>query len=538
MTEIPAILVRGRRRFFVAVIASGVAEAIAIGIAAFAMRDIFMALHGDALLPTLSLGQLGACALAITVFRIANRTVSERLGQTYAISIRRQLFQHFAGQTISQIQKRRAGAVSLRFVGDLSAVRNWAGRGLPFALTAAIVLPGAALTLSLINPALAGAAVLPFLGLLAVMIAAGAWLMPMHHDLRSRRARIAIKMMERVRIAPLLDGMRRTTREVTDLDAAGAELTELAVRRARMLAILRNVPEVGLAAGGIGIIWVAFSAGIPAAEVAASLAILALMMAPVRDLASVWDRYAAWRVARQKYEGVLAQPSRMRNPSKTDGGVSIAFSDVRFRGFRANLTIDAGATAIISAPSGHGKSSLLRLAAGLEQPDVGTVRFDGGDCARRTVVIGSDAPFLQGSLRRSLCLGALKRPTDEVVLEVAEAFGLDRLIDRLEGLDGRLGEGGRTLSEGEAVRVQMARAVLARPNIVIVDSPLIEIDPELTSGLAALRRRSDATILIATMPGTVLGIENLRLTFFKSELIPAQTSNQTDNKMRITDAAE
>ena len=121
---------------------------------------------------------------------------------------------------------------------------------------------------------------------------------------------------------------------------------------------------------------------------------------------------------------------------------------------------------------------------------------------------------------------------------VTEVFGLGSLIDRLDGLGGRLGEGGRTVSEGEAVRIQMARAVLAKPNIIIVDSPLVEIDPALVSGLAVLRRQSNATILIAKMPATNLGIEGRQLTFFKGEVIPRDLSNAPDKQETRTNAAE
>ena len=410
MSRVPPLLKAGRRGMFAAICAAGVCEAIAIGIGAFAMRDIFYALHHAADLPVDALLQLALSALAMAVLRVSSRSLAERLGQSYAVTIRRRLYRHLAGQTLSTIDKRRSGALGLRFVGDLSAVRNWAGKGLAHIITAGIVLPGAGLTLWLVNPVLAHAAAFPILLFGLVMIGMAVVLAPVHRQLRSKRARIAVSMMERVRVAPLLDRLRRTRREVKQLDRQGQELIELAVARARALLILRCLPEIGLSLAGVAMIWTAFEHEIAAADVAAALAVAAILSTPLRDLASVWDRFAAWRIAREKLALTLNSGIKLPTPSKADGGVEITFQSVRFRGLAADFTVFAGETVLVTGPHGSGKTSLLRLAAGLDVPEEGRIGFGEQTMAPRVVTIGRDGPILQGSLRRALSLGAVTRP--------------------------------------------------------------------------------------------------------------------------------
>ena len=461
MTQVPRIFTKDRCGLVAAVSLSGLAEALAIGSAAFAMRDVFFALHNDNELPTGALIILTVCAVIVTVSRIANRTVAERLGHSYTISVRHLLYRHLAGQPLSQLAQRRLGALSLRFVGDLSAMHAWAGKGLTHAITAAIVLPAAALTLWTINPTLASAAASPFLLLCIVMIIAAIVLGPIHRPLRSYRAQIAINMIERISIAPLLDRMRRTYRELKVLDQKGQELSDLAVKRVKILTAIHNLPEIGLSMAGVMLLWHAFQHDVAAAEVAASLAILAILITPLRTLASVWDRYSAWRIAQQKLAATLASPSTQRRPQKAQGAAEIIFDSASLRGISANLTITAGATVLITGPSGSGKSTFLRLAAGLEKPDQGILMYGKKINAPRTVIVGANGPILQGSLRRALSLGAGKRPDDDIIETVAHQMGLTSLLNRVGGLSGRISAEGNSISDGEAVRIHLARAMIS-----------------------------------------------------------------------------
>lgn len=499
MTTVPAIFGEGRAKDVAVVALSAICQAAAAGAAAFAMRDIFLALHGKAdPIPVSALVVLFLAGAAVAGLRVLGRVVAERLGQDYAISLRRQLFRQLSRMPADMVANRRRGGLALRFVGDLTTARNWVGLGVARIIAATIVLPGAAAVLVALDPALAAAAAAPILISIAAMIAMAPRIQPLHKRLRSRRAGLAIEMMEKAPAAPALRLLGRDGRELENLARRGRDLRAAAVGRIAGAACLRSLPDLGTAAAAMALLWVAFVTDAAAASAAGALAVLGILVQPMRDLADVWDRRCAWRIARRKCETVLSSTTleAAKGPpsSYRDGPPNVAFDNVG-KGALAGLSglVPPGATIAIVGPNGAGKSTCLALAAGLEQTTSGHVRIDGTDvhalphAVRRQAVayVGPHAPILKGSLRRALSIGLRPRPEDSAIEAAAQAFGLHDVLERLGGLDGKVAEDGRNLSSGEARRVQLVRTSLARPHLLLLDEPGDALDP---AGRTALRR--------------------------------------------------
>ncbi len=157
----------------------------------------------------------------------------------------------------------------------------------------------------------------------------------------------------------------------------------------------------------------------------------------------------------------------------------------------AGLDLDCGGgsrTAILG-PSGIGKTTLLRLIAGLELPDAGEIWLGGGlvsgpgwalEPHRRGVALAFQAPALWPHLRvRDNITFGLRHLGRAAARAVAEDW-LARL--RLEGLGGRYPD---QLSGGQAQRVSLARALAAARPILLLDEPLSHLDPDLKSALTA-----------------------------------------------------
>lgn len=497
MSKVPKLLGEGRVRDVALVAAAGIGQAAGAGLAAFATRDLFSALHGSVPLAWQTLATLLAAGIIVAAFRIVHRTVAERLGQNFAISLRRSLYRHLAGMSSSAIAGRRTGALGLRFVGDMSAARGWVSLGLTRLASAGFVLPGAALALYLLNPALAVAAAVPIALTLIVMAGLATLLEPLHRKLRNERANIAVSMMERVGIAPELDVIGRTQRELKALVKDGEAMRNSAVARARVASCLRAVPEIGAAFAGIALLWTTSWVGAPAAEAAGALAVLGILVLPLRDLAGVWDQRCAWMIARQKCNAVFARPSSIRKRRKTAGATGIHFESVRFRGLDITATINPGEAVLVSGPFGSGKTSLLALAVGLETPDTGRITFGRQKRRPLSILIGPHTPILQGSLRRAMTLGMSRRPPDEALEATAKRFGLGPLIERLSGLDARVGEGGRTLSSGERLRLHLTRALLLKPDLLAIDASEMALDADAMAAIRDLVTESPATVLVA-----------------------------------------
>jgi len=513
VSRLPRIGEGARARGIATVAGLAFGQAAAAGVAAFATRDVFAALHTNgATLPSDALGMVAASGVAIAALRIAERTIAERVGQDYARDLRVRLFVHVSRMSARELARRRTGALALRFVGDLTAVRSWVSQGLARLVCAGIVLPLAGAVPFVLDPALGQAAAAPIGAGLLAMAVLGPRLGPAHRRLRARRARLAGDMSERLPHAPELRLLGRVGLERRQLVRRTERMIDAALARIRGVALLRAIPDAvsGLAAASL--LLAAQRGGVPAAETAGALAALGLMVQPMRDLAGVWDRHRAWVAAREKCEALLATPRlrrrRARNAASVpEGPAALELCRVSAAGLRRiDERAAAGTTVAIVGPNGAGKSTLLALAAGLEQPTRGEVRVGGvplqrlGRRQRRDLIalVGPRSPILAGSLRRALSMGVPRRRSDAEIIAHAEAFGLGDVLQRLRGLDGRVAEGGRNLSSGEAIRVLITRAALAAPRLLLLDEPDDTLDESGQDLVMRLIRETGATTLVVT----------------------------------------
>jgi ATP-binding cassette subfamily B protein len=507
---LPKLLERGRIGDAVLIPALGVAQALALGVGAFATRDAFAALHGTGSPAAGTLATLVGAGLTAAGIEVLSRLRSEALGQSYALSLRHILYDHLAGMDRREVAARRLGALSLRFVGDLSAARAWFGRGVSRLLTALVVLPGAAAVLYLLNPVLAAVATPPILLSLIAMLALAMGLQARHRSLRAQRANISIAMMERIAIAPDLDLLDRTDRELAALAADGAVLRRNAVARITRVGLLRMLPQAGAALSGAAMLWVSGRAGVAPGETAAGLAVLGILMIPLREFADVWDQFCAWRVAREQALALLARPSARRRVVPRGHPVGVRLAGLPLGPRRIDAAIPPGAVAVITGPPGSGKSQLGLLIAGLDRAPDGTLFFDGQTAPLPRILHVGDRPIvIQGSLRRALTLGIDPRPRRRDIEKAARSFGLTPLVTRLDGLLGRVGESARTASDSEALRLDLTRAALSRPDVLVIDAIRLWSDPDRVALLRHLRRLTDCTLLLIGPPAGAIDCDVL-----------------------------
>lgn len=478
----------------------GIGQACAIAIGAFATRDAFASLHGDTQLQTMTIAALilSGC-LGASCFFLARRK-AERLGQNHAINLRRTLYTHIATLPKSRHEQRRLGGLSLRFVGDMSAARMWYGRGLPDILTAAVVLPCAVAILTILDVELALSGSIPLVLSLIMMLSIAWHLERRHRHLRHIRANLAIDMIERIAIAPELDLLGRTSKELKVLDRKGGELRDRAVDRRSKTAALHAVLQMGVVCSGVAMLWHAADSGLAPAIVAASLSILALVARPLQDLSLAWDYYCAWRVARSKIQRLLSEPCVMRQLSDETQAVSIELVG-EIQGDRQNLHIKAGE--ILELDGKHARH-IARVIAGLEPVNPGLKRNFGSDNLPKIAYIADEHISLRGTLRRSAVMMCSKRPSDRQISNMFRFFQIGHLLDEPKGLNQRIGENGKGLNSSDTLRIDFVRAILGGAKIIVVDSIRWTAEHNKDHLLFLLRQHTDAT-LILTNDGRALG---------------------------------
>ena len=486
---------------------------------AMATREVFVALSSGptaeapgTAFPSLPLSILALSGAAIGACRIAENMLAERLGQDFSKDLRAVLFDHISRLPDNVFRDQRKGGLTLRFVGDLAAVRGWVSKGLTRMISASIVLPCSLAVLFVLHPALGWAAAIPMLLGLCCLFLIGLSSHAIYSRVRSRRARLSTDMTERIAIAPELRLLGRMPLELRVLEQKANRLMTAAISRAAVAGGMRAVPDVvsGLVlAAALGS---ALVLHLPVATTAGALVLVGLLIGPLRDLAGVWDRYRGWVVARDKCLKLLAKPTLALPMPRSERRVTRKAPSIEFRGVTHGplhgftLSIPAGTTSVLLGKSGSGKSTLLSLAAGLETPGKGDVRI-GGKAAHllpdhyrtsRVALLSSRSPIMRGSLRRALTLGLTRRPADTTLREAANDCGLEGVLKRLGGLDGRVEEAGANLSEGERWRVLLVRLMLGEFSIILLDSPESGLDDAGLGMLRDILQQSSATTLVAT----------------------------------------
>jgi sulfate/thiosulfate transport system ATP-binding protein len=175
-------------------------------------------------------------------------------------------------------------------------------------------------------------------------------------------------------------------------------------------------------------------------------------------------------------------------------GSFVALDDV-------SLEIPGGSLTALLGPSGGGKSTLLRVIAGLERPDTGTVVIDGRDATalppqRRGVgfVFQHYAAFKHMTVRENVAFGlkVRRRPKDEVrrrVDELLELVQLPGLADRYPA----------QLSGGQRQRMALARALAVEPQVLLLDEPFGALDARVRKELRAWLRRLHDEVHVTTV---------------------------------------
>ncbi len=239
----------------------------------------------------------------------------------------------------------------------------------------------------------------------------------------------------------------------------------------------------------------------------------ALFYIPIQEMAARFTELQAAQASAERLQGLLdVQPDIADSPAVLAAGPavderieSIAFDDVSFSYKdgepvlrRLSLEVAAGQTVALVGATGGGKSTIVSLLCRFYEPTSGSIRLNGTDYRQRSLAwlqsklgIVLQRPHLfSGTIRENIRYGRLEA-TDAAVEEAARVVGAEAFIRSMAaGYDTEVGETGGKLSTGQRQLVSLARAVLADPEIFVMDEATSSVDTEterrIQSGIEAV----------------------------------------------------
>ncbi|SKB29868.1 type I secretion system permease/ATPase [Sphingopyxis flava] len=296
--------------------------------------------------------------------------------------------------------------------------------------------------------------------------------------------------------------------------------------------VLNLTTMVQQTAGAVLLLWGVYLASEGAVTAGALIACVQLnsrSLAPLVSLSSLAVRFQQARSALASLDRIMQLPAEreegrdLLTGSHWQGGLRLAevgFSyeeDGRPVLSGMSLSIAPGERVGVIGRVGSGKSTLLRLLAGLYRPREGQIFLDGvdmsaiepGDQRATIALVGQDARLFHGSLKENVAIAA-PDVDDERLLKVAEETGVVAIAAaHPHGFDRPIGERGDTVSGGQRQAVALARALLARPKLLLLDEPTSAMDQASEAEmLATIRRAADEGmgLVIATHRQAALGI--------------------------------
>ena len=460
---------------------------------------------------TVAVVMVRALGVSRGVFRWLERMLTHDVALRGVVSLRTSLFTSLAARTDDALTRLRRGELLARLGDDAQELGDHVIKAIVPAIVAAVMLVVVLATFAPLSwPATAAMALALLLATVAAPLFAHRAAALTEQAVLTTRSAVTAQSLEilddatalRVdgRLEAALDRLGRAQAAhdaAIDRAARPAALAAAAVPASMVLAVLGSLLAAGaawtagdLSAGQIGILLLL---PLSSFEAATALPAAATQHARSRAAAERLDTVAG------EPEAAPAPPVPAERPERASlqaRALTVGWSADSPRVADLDLDLPPGTRLAVVGPSGSGKSTLLATLAGLLAPLGGEVRTDAASLREAVTMFAEDGHVFATTLRENLRVvrGDLE---DDAALAALAAVGLDDWVRTLpRGLDTVLGPDGTTVSGGERRRLLLARAVLRRGPVLLLDEPTEHLDTALGDALlAALLRRGDESLV-------------------------------------------
>jgi ATP-binding cassette subfamily B multidrug efflux pump len=473
-----------------------------------------------------------------TLFSIGNNNFSVQVGEAVARDLREALFLKIQSYSYGNLDRLKTGQLMVRLSSDSSVIQRVMQISLRIGTRAPLIMIGSIILMFTTAQRLALSMVPLLLVTLVIIVFFILKMGPLFLTLQQKLDKLNTVLQENIAGVRVVKAFVRAGREAQRFESSNEDFTERNIRVMQFMSTMGPALSMCINIGIVVVIWAgglqAIHGDITTGQIVAFVNYLQTSIGPLMimvNLANVWAAAIASAERVNEVLDTVPDVQDMHNAPAMTTWVRprVVFENVGFRYNGAtdaivlegiNLTAEPGQTVAILGATGSGKSTLINLIPRFYDPFEGRILIDGTDIRQVTQdsllanlgIVPQETILFSGSVRDNIRYGQ-PDASEEMVVAAAQAAQADAFILNLpQGYDTHVEERGVNLSGGQKQRIAIARALLTRPSILILDDSTSSVDVETETKIqSALDEwmKSRTCFVVAQRISTVLKADKI-----------------------------